>query len=266
MELLGNTLGAALPNALTLASLKPARQDKIYDFGQFSIDCSRRLLLRKGKPVPLAAKLFDLLVALVQEAPYPVEKNQLMDEVWPDTFVEESNLTVSIAALRKALGRTGKGKRYIETLPKRGYRFSAPVKVTSPAPSHKTRPTSSITEFLSRAQAPDSFIPELPKSDYSMVGGIRMATREQPNATEVVMIIPRTDEAAPEAQTFVPGAAQKFERQGMTIWAVTLWNAHCVRIIFEHAPHSIQKTPHPSIPPLEIDVMNLLGFLVGQLR
>src|SRR5437762_2885061 len=103
------------------------RARHFYEFGQFRIDEGERVLLREGQPVPLAPKVFDTLLALVRDRGHVIEKERLMKELWPDTFVEESNLTYNISQLRKALG-AGDGERYIETVPRRGYRFTAPVR------------------------------------------------------------------------------------------------------------------------------------------
>src|SRR6266478_2809536 len=103
------------------------RSKHFYEFGQFRIDEGERLLLRQGEPVPLAPKVFDALLALVKNRGHVLGKEMLMQELWPDTFVEESNLKYNISQLRKALG-DGAEERYIETLPRRGYRFTAPVR------------------------------------------------------------------------------------------------------------------------------------------
>ena len=99
----------------------------IYEFGPFRLDAAEHLLLRDGEAVPLTPKAFDLLLALVERHGHLLEKDELLKKVWPDTFVEESNLTSNISQLRKALGDVENGLRYIETAPKRGYRFIASV-------------------------------------------------------------------------------------------------------------------------------------------
>jgi eukaryotic-like serine/threonine-protein kinase len=96
-----------------------------YEFGRFRCDPGEHLLLCEGKPVALAPKAFEILIVLIQSKGRLLTKDQLMQQVWPDSFVEESNLTVNISALRRALGDS---QQYIETVPKRGYRFVAPVK------------------------------------------------------------------------------------------------------------------------------------------
>jgi len=97
---------------------------RFYEFGAFRIDTANRLLLNDGEPVPLKAKAIDTLLLLVEHNGEVVEKDELMRELWPDSFVEEGNLTQNIYVLRKALGEG----RYIETIPRRGYRFAAEVK------------------------------------------------------------------------------------------------------------------------------------------
>src|SRR5262245_54581316 len=100
----------------------------IYEFGPFRLDAAEHLLLRDGEAVPLTPKAFDLLLALVERHGHLLEKDELLKKVWPDTFVEEANLASNISLLRKALGDGENGHRYIETAPKRGYRFVANVK------------------------------------------------------------------------------------------------------------------------------------------
>ena len=100
-------------------------------FGDFTLDVSERLLLREGRPVPLTPKAFDVLSALATRPGRLVTKDELIKEVWPDSFVEENNLAYHVFALRRALGETPEGGKYVETVPKRGYRFVAPVKAAN---------------------------------------------------------------------------------------------------------------------------------------
>ena len=102
-----------------------------YAFGPFLLDAGERLLLRDGKPVPLTPKAVDTLLVLVRNAGHLVGKADLMKQVWPDAFVEEVNLAKNISVLRHALGNGQNGEHaseYIETVPKRGYRFVVSVK------------------------------------------------------------------------------------------------------------------------------------------
>ncbi len=99
-----------------------------YEFGPFRIDAVKRILLRDGEPVALKSKCFEMLLVLVETRGQVLEKDELMRRVWPDTIVEESNLTVCISTLRKALGENPREHRYIVTVPGRGYSFVAEVK------------------------------------------------------------------------------------------------------------------------------------------
>jgi len=102
---------------------------EFYEFDSFRVDAMRRVLLREGKPVPMSNKAFDLLLVLVRERERVLDKEELLDKIWPDTTVEENNLTVAMSGLRKALGEGPTDRRYIVTIPGRGYRFAAEVRV-----------------------------------------------------------------------------------------------------------------------------------------
>src|SRR5260370_21721222 len=99
----------------------------LYSFGPFELDTEEQVLRRDGQPLPLKPKVFDLLVVLVENSGRIVCKDELMKQVWAGTFVEEGNLTVSMVKLRQALGEAHNEHRYIETVPRRGYRFVACV-------------------------------------------------------------------------------------------------------------------------------------------
>ena len=100
----------------------------MYKFGKFRCDPREHLLLCEDKPVSLSPKCFEILVILIRSNGRLLSKDELMQQVWPDSYVEDANLTVNISALRKALGEVPGGPRYIETVPKHGYRFTAPVR------------------------------------------------------------------------------------------------------------------------------------------
>ncbi len=101
----------------------------VYEFGPYRLDPNQRVLTRAGDNVSLTPKAIEILLMLVVNAGHLVEKDQLLKEVWPDTFVEESNLSQNIFILRRALGDERAGPRYIETVVRRGYRFVATVEV-----------------------------------------------------------------------------------------------------------------------------------------
>lgn len=110
-----------------------------YEFGAFRLNVTERLLYRGSEAVPLTPKVFDLLLVLVENAGHVVEKSSLIEQLWPDSFVEESSLTQNVSLLRRALAEDD--RNYIETIPKRGYRFVAEVsEIDEPAavPSHHT--------------------------------------------------------------------------------------------------------------------------------
>src|SRR5262245_34767939 len=100
----------------------------LYEFGNFRLDAVSRRLLRDGQIVTLTPKVFDLLLVLVERRGHVVSKEELLKAVWPDTFVEEGNLTQNISVLRKVLGAAGTAEEYIATVPRQGYRFCAPVR------------------------------------------------------------------------------------------------------------------------------------------
>src|SRR5262245_6689254 len=115
---------------------------EIYEFGSFRLDAARRLLYRDGQTVPLAPKVVDTLLVLVENAGSVVHKETLLRRVWPDTFVDENNLAQNISVLRRALENDGSR---IETVPKRGYRLVTQVRTPEPAviPTPQAEPASS---------------------------------------------------------------------------------------------------------------------------
>ena len=100
----------------------------VYEFGPFRMDPDKQVLLRDGELIAVTPKAFETLLVLVRRGREVVSKEELLKEIWPDSFVEEANLSQHIFKLRKALGDTPEGERYIVTLPGRGYRFAVPVR------------------------------------------------------------------------------------------------------------------------------------------
>jgi DNA-binding winged helix-turn-helix (wHTH) protein/tetratricopeptide (TPR) repeat protein len=100
----------------------------VYEFGPFRMDPDKQVLLRDGQLIAVTPKGFETLLVLVRRGREVVSKEELLKEIWPDSFVEEANLSQHIFKLRKALGDTLEGERYIVTLPGRGYRFAVPVR------------------------------------------------------------------------------------------------------------------------------------------
>ncbi len=108
-----------------------ARPPRFYDFGPFRLDRTERRLLRGSHHVQLTIKAFETLLALVEGGGRVLGKDELIERVWPDAVVEEGSLNVNIYTLRKALGEGAAGAKYIETVPRRGFRFAAEVRATS---------------------------------------------------------------------------------------------------------------------------------------
>ncbi len=109
----------------------PVVSEHCYQFGEFTVDCDQKVLLRNGRPLSLTPKVFDTLLILVDNNGRLVEKEELIKQLWPNSFVEESNLTFNIQQVRKILGDNAREPRFIETVAKRGYRFIAEVRDTN---------------------------------------------------------------------------------------------------------------------------------------
>src|ERR1700693_664230 len=105
------------------------RVKELYEFGPFRVDPEKEIVLRDGEPVPLTPKTFQILLVLVRHSREVVTKDDLMKTVWPDTFVEETNLSRNIFMLRKALGESPQDHQYILTVPGRGYRLTESVQL-----------------------------------------------------------------------------------------------------------------------------------------
>src|SRR5215469_2297746 len=128
----------------------------LYAFGEFRLDPQSRVLTRGGTAVPLTPKAFDVLLLLIQNAGKVVTKDELMKAVWPNSFVEESNLTQTIFMVRKALDETS-GRRYILNVQGQGYRFLLPV--TEAATEPEVEPAA---VGLSPASVPEIPLPSPP--------------------------------------------------------------------------------------------------------
>src|SRR3954470_16864350 len=100
----------------------------VFEFGSFVLNPPERLLLREGRPVEMPPKVFDILLALVRARGHLLEKEELLRTVWEGSFVEEGNVNRQISTLRRILGDAAGSGQFIETVPKRGYRFIAPVR------------------------------------------------------------------------------------------------------------------------------------------
>jgi DNA-binding winged helix-turn-helix (wHTH) protein/Tfp pilus assembly protein PilF len=112
---------------------------RVLEFHDFRLDAAKRLLFKAGQPVALVPKAFDILLFLVQHSDRVVTKAELLKAVWPDTFVEEANLTQNISVIRKALGEQPRENTFIITIPGRGYRFAADLREPLHTPSENSQ-------------------------------------------------------------------------------------------------------------------------------
>src|SRR5947207_10806890 len=118
----------------------------IYEFDDFRVDTGQFLLMKGGQPTAITPTVFRILLALLERPGQIVTKDQLIKFVWPDSFVEEGNLNRNVSTLRKALEEKPCDHRYIETIPKTGYRFVAPVRsIEYQAPSGAVRKAANAT-------------------------------------------------------------------------------------------------------------------------
>jgi TolB-like protein/DNA-binding winged helix-turn-helix (wHTH) protein/Tfp pilus assembly protein PilF len=108
----------------------PEKTRRFFEFGRFRVDSVERVLLADGRPVSLTPKAFETLLDLLEHSGHILEKDELLEHVWPGTFVEEGTLVQNVSTLRKVLGEAPDGSAYIETIPRRGYRFAGAVHET----------------------------------------------------------------------------------------------------------------------------------------
>src|SRR5688572_173710 len=199
-----------------------------YEFGRFRLKTAERILLREGELVPLTPKVFDILITLVENRGQVVAKDDLMKRVWPSTYVEEGNLTQNISLLRKALGESPGGVQFIETVPRRGYRFvgdineawdGAPLKVPTDPPPQAAE-TDTVSHQNSSGSTPVVSIPagtsRFPWLKHSprlaLVAGVVVVAivglvyftsgkAENGDAIQSIAVLPFIDESAdPDAQ------------------------------------------------------------------
>ena len=118
--------------------------NQLYEFGGFRLDAAERVLWRGEELIVLPPKVFDTLWMLVKSEGTVVSKSELMEAIWADAFVEESNLSQNIYTLRRTLGVDEEGRQFIETVPRRGYRFAVPVRLLSEASNDSSDPTEDV--------------------------------------------------------------------------------------------------------------------------
>jgi DNA-binding winged helix-turn-helix (wHTH) protein/TolB-like protein len=174
-----------------------------YEFGPFHLEPDEQLLLSGDQPVAIAPKSFEVLVFLVQNHGRLVTKDQIMQAIWSGSFVEEANLTVAISAIRKALGEKESNFQYIETVPKRGYRFTAPVREVQEAPTHTV------------TMAADSPLPGLKESTAGEAAGTPPAALDlDPKVKEQTELDLAHFSGPRKAIAAFPEAARALDRRG----------------------------------------------------
>src|SRR5262249_33979800 len=143
-----------------------------YEFGEFRIEVSERVLLHRGKPVPLPPRVFGVLLVLVQNSGRIVDKEELMQTVWQDTFVEEVNVARSVSDLRRLLGDAGANPRFIETVAKRGYRFIASVRAGSEEPPASPDEEGKVIAFTSHGNNSNTGVQSEPQVEVLKSGNL----------------------------------------------------------------------------------------------
>lgn len=123
---------------------------RLFEFGDFRLDPGERVLARNGERIALTPKAFETLVLLIQNSGHVLSKDELIKTLWPESFVEENNLTQQISQVRRALGESADGQSYIETVPKVGYRFTAQVREVVESEGEATLPSVSSTDGAQR--------------------------------------------------------------------------------------------------------------------
>lgn len=161
----------------------------LYEFGPYCLDPLERLLTCDGRAIPLAPKVIDTLLVLVENQGRVMEKEELLKMLWPDTCVEESNLTTYVSQLRKALNETGAGQNYIETVPRRGYRFVANVKTTQPAFEEFLLHERTNTHIVIEEEISDAEPEPLPQTDSLIVSQTNFVTAQ--SVAPVLSLSPR---------------------------------------------------------------------------
>jgi len=162
-----------------------------YDFDRFRLDATERALFCDGEMMTLTQKALEVLLVLVELRGRIVEKDELMKRVWPDSFVEESNLTHQIYTLRKALGKASDEKEYIQTIPRRGYRFVAEVSETRNEAGKADYPVT-VEEFATADATAGVNIREVepePKPDASSFGNNLIRSRAKPVALACLLLV-----------------------------------------------------------------------------
>jgi DNA-binding winged helix-turn-helix (wHTH) protein/WD40 repeat protein len=227
---------------------------KQFVFGPFKLDVANSLLLHHHTPIPLTPKAFDTLVCLVENSGRLVTREELMKSIWPDSFVEEANLTVNISLVRKALAELDDGRAYIETVPRKGYRFSAAVSVVEEEGASGWQRPEGTTAPLHGASSPlKSFGRTMAASEVSIKPEVGSGSERAPGeglAREIISFPVPKKSAAPELIGFnrpkhslqegtSEGSSPAWKRRGVIAGAI------CLALIGLAAGWLLQRRPKP---------------------
>lgn len=203
-----------------------------FEFDNFRIEVEERRLLRDGNVVTLTPKVFDILLALVGNSGHTVDKNDLMQMVWEDTFVEEGNLNRHISTLRRILGDDPRNQRFIKTIPKRGYRFTAGVKEVVESDETLAVENVSRSRVVIREETTEGFwtTPRMAIAAVLLVGTALLG----------ILTLSSSGSKARTRWTSVPEAADAYTR-GRALWQTRkAGDLHEATLLLEQA---IQKDP-----------------------
>jgi TolB-like protein/DNA-binding winged helix-turn-helix (wHTH) protein/Tfp pilus assembly protein PilF len=196
----------------------PQKTKAFYTFGPFTLDSQESVLTTQGERVPLTPKAFATLLVLVERSGHVIEKDEILKLVWPDTFVEEGTLAQNISTLRKALGDGTNGQTYIETIPRRGYRFVAPVKAETEEraaaiiPSNDSSPVSS-SRFRMAAWTAFILIALLGTGGYLSRGHLRRSAHLSTSRATLAVLPFENLSSAPDQQYFADGFTEEMIAQ-----------------------------------------------------
>jgi len=211
---------------------RPLEIDTVYAFGPFILSERERELTSNGHPLRLKRRDFDVLLILLKNRSKLVTKSQLLDEVWPTSYVSEANLSVHIGCLRKLLGTNSRDHSYIQTVNRFGYRFVGEVNVSYEDRSKPQVPSLEMNEAVSAAYSHSescSVRSESTEAVFSLTGGLRIEARTGPLGTEIIMIIPESLEgSSPKASEEV--RPWKVQTDGVVISSIRLDGIRCIKV------------------------------------
>jgi DNA-binding winged helix-turn-helix (wHTH) protein/Tol biopolymer transport system component len=208
-------------------STENGKNGKLYEFGPFTIDAKQGVLLRDGEPVKIPPKTFQLLRLLVENNGQVVDKATIMQEIWPNSFVEDANLTVHISTLRKTLNGDLPGAATIETFPKVGYKFQADLRIvdTNGVQPHVAEADDETAPIETTAQKHASrWWPAVALAVVGIIvvgGAIAWFVRPKPAPTPVMIRVPGTENSSsialsPDGQ-YIAHAISKFGKRALTM-------------------------------------------------